>query len=466
MLELLFTKLSRFAPSQNLNTGFWPGLLLGFSLGLVWTPCVGPIIASVITLAATSSVNLTTVFITLSYSIGTAIPMLGITYGGRQALQKVPWLTNNTPNIQKGFGVLMILTALAIFFNLDRGFQTFILDKFPNYGAGLTKIEDNKLVDNQLQNLGTNQYPAAPELIPGGQWFNTQPLTLASLKGKVVLIDFWTYTCINCIRTLPYTKTWYDKYKDKGFVLIGVHSPEFEFEKSSDNVKKAISDFGIKYPVMQDNNYDTWKAFNNHYWPAEYLIDAKGNIRDSHPGEGDYDQTEKKIQDLLKEAGNNITDSITQMDAQMPVTTISPETYLGSKRMEFYYPDNSLGNGTKNFNSNNNTPQNSFTLDGQWQITDENAVTGQGAILNYNFYANKVFLVLRPGTANNSKVKVFLDGKQVDSSNAGSDVKSGIVTIDQDKLYNLIDLKGNLGNHLLRLEFQNPGAEAFAFTFG
>ncbi len=475
-MELIFSRMSQFAPRQNLNTGFWGGIFLGMSLGLVWTPCVGPIIASVITLAATSNVNLGTVFITLAYSIGTAIPMFAITYGGREALLRLPWLTSNTEKIQKIFGVLMILTALGIFFNLDRKFQTFVLEAFPHYGLGLTKIEDNQNVNTQLKQLqgnqgplslvGSQQYPQAPELIPGGSWFNSQPLTMASLKGKVVLIDFWTYTCINCIRTLPFTKAWYDKYADKGLVIIGVHTPEFEFEKNATNVKQAIADFGIKYPVMQDNNYATWNAYSNQYWPAEYLIDSQGNIRHTHFGEGEYDQTEKAIQDLLKEAGQQVDNNLVNMTSQTPSGKLSPETYLGSKRMEFLYPNGSVGNGKQNFTLLDKIPQNSFSLGGEWTITDDNAISGKDAALNYNFYSNKVYLVMRPGTSNKPKAKIFIDGKLVDSSNAGEDVKDGVVTIDSDRLYKLIDLKGSYSNHLLRIEFQNPGTEAFAFTFG
>src|SRR3990172_2867947 len=286
LLERLFTTFSRFSPKLNQNSGFSGGLLIGASIGLIWTPCVGPILASIISLAITGSVSGQAALITFSYSLGTAIPMLAIVYGGRNLLNKVPWLTRNTVKIQKAFGVLMILTALAIFFNLDRKFQTFILDKFPNYGTGLTSFEDNETIRRALDRLDGGEVSEedmgkptfnllddsgvnAPELIPGGDWFNTKPLTLKELRGKVVMVDFWTYTCINCIRTLPYLRDWYEKYADKGLVIIGVHTPEFEFEKSPENVQKAIEDFEIKYPVMQDNNYATWRVYDNYYWPAK-----------------------------------------------------------------------------------------------------------------------------------------------------------------------------------------------------
>src|SRR3989344_9651039 len=277
-IEQFLSRVSSLAKRTE-RSDFAGGIFIGASLGLVWTPCVGPILASVISLALTGTVTTTAFFITLAYSIGTAIPMLAIVWGGRALLQKVPWLVASTGKIQKIFGLLMILTALAIATNLDRKFQTYILTTFPQYGVGLTKLEDNPIVKKQLVDMQTNDRQTAPELTAGGQWFNSEPLTLSQLKGKVVLVDFWTYTCINCIRTLPYLKNWYAKYKDKGFVIIGVHTPEFEFEKDASNVARAIADFGLEYPVMQDNDYATWRAYDNRYWAAKYLIDKEGKIR-------------------------------------------------------------------------------------------------------------------------------------------------------------------------------------------
>ncbi len=224
LLELVFSKLTSYIPNQSNHTdGIWSGFIIGLSLGLIWTPCVGPIIASVITLAATSTVTLQSVFITLSYSLGTAIPMLIIIYSGRSLLQNHPWLLQNTGKIQKIFGVLMIVVAIGLFFNYDRQFQTLILNKFPQYGAGLTKLENNDLVKQQLDLLkphtSIDKTDQAPEIISGGEWINSKPLTIANLRGKVVLIDFWTYTCINCIRTLPYLQNWSEKYKDQDLNL-------------------------------------------------------------------------------------------------------------------------------------------------------------------------------------------------------------------------------------------------------
>ena len=463
-LEKLFARLSQIVPHQSQNSGFLGGILLGFSIGLLWTPCVGPILAAVITLAATNSVTAGAVFITLAYSLGTAIPMLAITYGGRQLLQKVPWVLTNSAHIQKAFGVIMILVAVGIFFNFDRKFQAYILGIFPQYGVGLTKFEDNKFIQNALKSLQkepldqtkkgkpmfefqSDDLWVAPEFIPGGQWFNlpasevdNQSLTLANLKGSVVLVDFWTYTCINCIRTLPYLKSWHEKYKDKGLVIVGVHTPEFEFEKLSKNVEQAIADFGIKYPVMQDNDYATWKAYNNRYWPAKYFIDKSGKIRWQHFGEGAYDESEKMIQQLLAETGQTIDEAID--NPKYRIESQTPELYIGSNRYADGYMD--------------------FT--GQFVDTGDYKRPAKNSTLTLNFTARDVYLVMRPKTNQIGYIRVYLDN-QVVKEMGGEDVKEGVVTVDADRLYKLIHLS-SAGSHILKLEFLDDKIELYAFTFG
>ena len=437
-IEKLFSKLAGLKPNNQGKTGFSGGLLIGFSVGLLWTPCVGPILASVISLAITGTVTFDTFLITLAYSLGTAIPMFLIMLGGQNALRRVPWLFSNLANIQKFFGVLMILTAVGIFFNVDRRFQTFILNTFPKYGVGLTKFEDNVLVKKQLKKVD-QKGNKAPEIIPGGVWFNSDPLTIAQLKGKVVIIDFWTYTCINCQRTFPYLRKWYEKYKDKGLVIIGVHSPEFEFEKSEKNVGQAIEDFNLTYPIVQDNDFATWRAFNNRYWPAKYFIDKEGYIRYSHFGEGEYDESEKIIQELLKETGaKDVTSEINNPTYQ--VETKTQETYLGSSR---------------------NPYRSGFTLTGNWNFMEEYANPEKGAQLLLSFDAKEVFLVMRTkGTP--AKIKVYLDDK---IQFFGEDNIDEIVNVDKDRLYKLINLSAP-GRHILKLEFQDNNTELFAFTFG
>lgn len=480
LMERLFNKLSVLGPKANPQAGFWGGFVIGLTIGIVWTPCVGPILASVIALAATSQVSIATFLITLTYSIGTAIPMFIIMYGGRNLLKKAPWLVKNTSVIQKAFGVLMILFAIAIFTNLDLQFEAYLAAT--PYGADLTQLENNNAVISQLntlkgsakQNINLdssglfNADTPAPDFVGITKWLNTdKPLSIKDLRGKVVLVDFWTYTCINCIRTLPHVTSWYDKYHNEGFVVIGVHTPEFEFEHDTANVENAIKQYKIYYPVAQDNNYATWNNYNNEYWPAEYLIDANGIIRREDFGEGEYTQMEEAIQTLLKQAGHKVTQRLDTLPDMTPQDEISPETYLGSDRMQYYYPSSTLGDGTSNYTLSDSPPQNSFSLGGQWTINDGDAMAGKNATLTYNFTASYVYLVLNPSTGKQtSQIKVFLDGKPVNASNEGTDVKNGVLIIPEDRLYNLINLHGKTESHVLKLEFETPGIQGFAFTFG
>lgn len=478
LVEKLFSKLARFAPQSNTKTGFGSGFLIGLSLGLLWTPCVGPILASIISLAITGAVTLDAFIITLAYSLGTAIPMFAIMIGGQNFLRRVPWLLANSVNIQKAFGVLMIVTALGILTNMDRKFQTFILDRFPQYGVGLTKFEDNELIRKELLEMGGKEVPEedigkpmfdllqpkgtkAPQIIPGGVWFNSSPLTLEELKGKVVVIDFWTYSCINCQRTFPYLRAWWDKYKDKGLVIIGVHSPEFEFEKNKENVAKAISDFKLTYPIVQDNNFETWRAYNNRYWPAKYFIDKEGFIRYSHFGEGGYDESERVIQELLKETGaKDIAPNINNPSYQVYAET--PEIYLGYGRIDnFASPEPIIPDKVFSYTSPSTLPKNNVSFEGKWLVMEEYATPQKGAKLYLNFEAKEVFLVTRT-SGNPAKVKVYIDDK---IQYFGEDNKSGIVTVEGDRLYKLINLPAP-GRHILILEFEDSNAQLFAFTFG
>lgn len=482
-LEILFSKLSQFLPQSQNKTGFGGGIIIGLSLGLLWTPCVGPILASVISLAITGTVTLDAFLITLAYSLGTAIPMFFIMIAGQTALRKAPWLLNNASKIQQGFGILMILTAIAIFFNFDRSFQTFILNTFPNYGTGLTKFEDNPQIQNALQklsgetveeeNVGKAMFDlapkadSAPEIIPGGEWFNSPPLTLKSLRGKVVLIDFWTYSCINCQRTFPYLKSWWEKYKDKGLVIIGVHAPEFEFEKNPENVKKAIKDFGVTYPVVQDNNFETWRAYKNRFWPAKYLIDKDGNIRYTHFGEGAYDETEKVIQELLSETGSDVTQTqISNPTYENYAKT--PELYLGYWRIEaLSSPEFIVKDAGALYTSSLTPPANKFGLSGEWDVMEQYSNPKKDSLLFLNFDAKEVFLVMRSKDGKTpGKVKIYLDNKPVsEADSAGVDVKDSVVTVTDDTLYKLINLP-TPGRHILKLEFLDSDTEVYAFTFG
>ena len=483
--ERMFSRLaSRVTPKApkgetlNRTPDFIAGVLIGLSLGLVWTPCVGPILASVIALAATSTVTAGAVILTVSYATGTVIPLLAITYGGRTFLTNHPSLVRRSASVQKVFGVLMIVTAIAIATNQDRKFQTYVLDTFPAYGTGLTKIEDNAVVQRELENLQKsggslksgldipNPFASsAPELIPGGQWFNSEPLTIAGLRGKVVLVDFWTYTCINCIRTLPYIEAWHEKYADKGLVVIGVHTPEFAFEKNPENVAAAIKDFGLTYPVMQDNDYATWNAYNNRYWPAKYFIDKNGKIRWTHFGEGAYDESEERIRTLLRESGATIDTEVENPTYAIRANT--PELYLGYGRIEnLASPEPLVRDTTSPYSAPDPVPTHFFAYAGTWTVGEERAMPQEGGSLLLHFDAAEVYLVMRPKTEGiNGSMRVFLDGQPVSDADAGEDTNDGTVTVTTDRLYKLIKLQ-TPGQHILKLDFLDDNLELYAFTFG
>ncbi len=479
--EVMVSRLAGlFGQNTNTGSGFLPGFITGLSLGIVWSPCAGPILATIAALAATGQVSLDVIFVTLAYVIGVGIPLFAFAYGGQLVVLKTRGISQFTGRIQQIFGVIMILAAVAIYTNYDQALQLQLLNKFPGLNTALNGFETSSRVKTQLDVLRGkktiettdtsglfNADTPAPDFVGVTKWLNTdKPLTIADLKGKVVLVDFWTYTCINCIRTLPFVTSWYDKYRKDGFVVIGVHTPEFAFEKETKNVEDAIKRYNIHYPVAQDNDYATWNNYNNQFWPAEYLIDANGVIRRTHFGEGEYDKTEKAIQALLKEAGKKVQMPLDTVQDQTPTGQISPETYLGSDRMQYYFPGGNLPTGEQTFTLSDDLSANSFSYGGTWNILGDRAVAGKGAVLNYIFTASKVYIILNPGSNKNGTVKVSLDGKPIDPKVSGSDVKNGIITVDSDRLYEVVDFHGKTENHILEFEFQTPGIQAFTFTFG
>ena len=466
---------------KSKGSGFSAGYIMGFATGLIWAPCSGPILATVATLAATQEVNIKVVMVTLVYVFGLGIPLFLFSLAGAWCFDLMRRFTKYTSRIQQAFGVVMIIAAVLIYTNYDKFIQLKILDLFPSYGKFLTKFEDNKQVNRQLEILrgrkeskdivtvkasGLPDLGQAPDFSGIANWLNTaEPLTMQKLRGKVVLIDFWTYTCINCVRTLPHVTNWYDKYKDNNFVIVGVHTPEFAFEKDPRNVQNAIKQFKIHYPVAQDNDYKTWEAYNNHYWPAEYLIDVNGRLRKTHFGEGNYDEMEESIRELLKESGNTPTAGLAGVKGDLAGYNVTPETYLGSARMERFSSNVPVSGGRQEFVLPDNILQDGFAYGGSWDVLGESATAGKDAVLELNFRANKVFLVITPGLRGN-RIKVFLDGEPVNELSQGADVKNGELILDQERLYNLIDLRNKTGRHILRLEFLDSGISVYAFTFG
>jgi thiol-disulfide isomerase/thioredoxin len=306
----------------------------------------------------------------------------------------------------------------------------------------------------------------APEFVGNERWFNTpggRPLTLSSLRGRVVLVDFWTYSCINCIRTFPYLKAWDRRYRKDGLTIVGVHSPEFPFEREADNVETAIHENDIRYPVAQDNELDTWNAYANQYWPAEYFIDAHGRVRYAHFGEGEYEEKEKVIRELLTEAGEQVPSRETRVKAVVPSASVTtPETYLGAARAE-RFTNPRLSPGSHDFTAPKALAADEFAYRGRWRISLDSATAVQDSSLSLDFGARRVYLVLgSPGAER--RVQVLLDGRPISASDAGADVRAGAVTVTRQRLYSLVDLP-RVGHHVLTLKPES-GVTGYAFTFG
>lgn len=449
---------------QTTGSGFLSGLLMGIALGLLWTPCAGPILATITTLVATQAITLSTVIITLAYGIGAALPMFLIAYGSNKIISSTVSLTRYSETIRKACGALMILGALAIALHADVWLQQVTLNYFP-----MVTIDNNTLVHKELGLMNSEKnFYKAPAFVGITAWLNSPTLTIEQLRGKVVLIDFWTYSCINCVRTLPYLKEWYEKYHDKGLIIIGVHTPEFEFEKNEKNVQDAINRFGISYPVALDNNYGTWKNYSNHYWPAHYLIDQDGFVRHTHFGEGAYTATENEIRKLLGLAP--LSDKAGKekgVEEKMPaIIRVTPETYLGYQRGHSYISENVVQPDTSATYAYTHTLGiNQIGLNGTWLIGPQSIqAQSDGSRLDSNFTANRVYLVM--SSEQPTLVTVLLDNAPVPPRYYTKDFNpDGSITVDASRMYDMLDLKGDDGNHVLSIIF-TTGVSAYAFTFG
>lgn len=465
------------AHSAKAGKGFWGGFIIGAALGLVWTPCAGPILAAIASLAAFHSISTEVILLTLSYSAGAALPMLLIIYGGQTALKSSKFLAAHSEAIRKTFGVLTILTAFFLASGLDLAFEQMYLSKLP-----ILQVEDIDYVKRQLKNLKKNsEFPAhgpiaaqarninasqlpalagTPELTGIDGWLNSGPLTMEQLRGKVVLIDFWTYSCINCLRTLPYLERWYNTYKDKGFVVIGVHTPEFQFEKDKGNVEAAVKHLHITYPVALDSHYFTWNAFDNMYWPAHYLVDQTGIIRQIHYGEGGYVETENDIRSLLGLA------PIAEKEEQKKYRPVTPETYLGYYRADRYVDEiKPMLNLVYDYSYKGPLDSNKVGLKGLWLIESENITSkSPDSQLDLNFLATRVYLVL--GGKSQEPIKVMLDDKPLPKEYYSDDMNGqGEIYVREPRKYDMLNLHGQYGRHKLTLIIPT-GISAYAFTFG
>jgi cytochrome c biogenesis protein CcdA/thiol-disulfide isomerase/thioredoxin len=469
--------------------GFGAGLLVGASLGLVYAPCAGPILAGVITVSAAQSFTAGRLAVALAYGIGSAVVLYVLALGGRRLSGR---LARRSGWLQMAMGAVMVVVAIAMLENLDTRFETAIASDIPSFLVDPTKsLESSNAAQKALVHVrgriggGSGQVAreagaseaargvhlpvlgTAPDLVGLGRWFNTpgdRPVTLRQLRGRVVLVDFWTYSCINCIRTLPYLKAWDARYRSKGLTIVGVHTPEFPFEHDASNVQAAIAQDGLHYPVAQDNYYRTWNAYHNEYWPAEYLIDARGRLRLVEFGEGNYAGKERAIRSLLAEAGAARLGGETRVSAQAPPgDATTPESYLGSDRAERFV-NGSITSGLHHYSASAATPSNNeLSYGGTWQISSPAATAGPGAQLKLSFDARRVFLVL--GSPQRARqVRVLLDGRPIPASDAGSDVSSGVLTVREQRLYTLVSMP-RVETHVLTL-LPAPGVTGYAFTFG
>jgi cytochrome c biogenesis protein CcdA/thiol-disulfide isomerase/thioredoxin len=480
----LGSRLSMSAASRGRGgSSVLPSFLLGIATGLLWAPCAGPILGLLLTGAALQGASAQTSLLLLAYALGAATSLaLALLIGGRvfavmkKSLGAGEW-------IRRGLGVAVLCGVVAIALGLDTGFLTSVsVASTANIEQALIdKVQPTAPADTltSLAANGTIDLPVEgpfPSLTGAVQWLNSPPLTPEALKGKVVLVDFWTYSCINCLRTLPYVRAWAEKYKDKGLVVIGVHTPEFAFEKDVGNVTQATKDLMVDYPVAIDNDYGVWRAFNNQYWPAHFFIDANGQIRHHHYGEGEYDQSEKIIQQLLIEAGQkNVPTDIVNVDGTGALAEAdqndmqSPETYVGYDRAaNFASPGGSVNDAAHVYTAAVMPTLNQWSLAGNWTVGGQSAaVVAPGASIGYRFHARDLHLVMGPGAGNKPvRFHVTLDGKPPGDAHGADIDADGNGTITEQRLYQLLRQPGMIGDRDFEITFLDPGAEAYAFTFG
>jgi len=472
-------------PSQPASPG--TSFLLGISTGLLWAPCAGPILGLILTGAALQGPGARTSFLLFSFALGAATSLGIALFAGNKVFATMKKSLAWEVWIRRTIGVAVILGVVAI----ALGWDTTVLTKFSFVNTSKTEEHLINILDRNKSIVHASS-PASPQNAPqqevlldegempdlGGAiaWLNSPPLSRKALHGKVVLVDFWTYSCINCLRSLPYVEAWANKYKDAGLVVIGVHTPEFAFEKDRANVEKAVRDLKITYPVAIDSDYNVWRAFNNEYWPADYFIDGQGRIRHHFFGEGDYAGSERIIQQLLKENGaHSLPQGVASVTASgveaapSNVGSRSPETYIGTRRAEhFASPESLAQDSRKTYTLPVRPSLNQWGLGGSWKVSPESAVlqSAPGKIV-FRFHGRDLHLVLGPSKNGKPiRFRVKLDGA-APGEDRGVDVdSSGAGTVQEHRLYQLIRQKGPVEDRTFEIEFLDPGVQAFAFTFG
>jgi len=480
-LEAPLARLSRLGPRTR-GDGFASGLLVGGALGFVYTPCAGPILAAVISVSAASG---RTVIVALAYSAGSAAVLLALMLGGRRVLDRVR-RAGRGPALQRALGLVMVATAVVIMTNLDVSLDQYIAQHIPDVNLSAS-LESSHAVTSRLSELTGHRarfvrtaaadtggavklfdLGRAPTIAGTQRWFNTpgdRPLAAADLKGHVVLVDFWTYSCINCIRTLPYLKAWYARYRRLGLIIIGIHTPEFAFEHSAGNVEDAIRQFGLTYPVVQDNDYAMWNAYGNETWPSEYLIDAQGIVRYSSIGEGDYAETQAAIRELLAQDGHrSVGAPIDPRGALAPSALLTPETYLGTAKGYGWTVGPLAGRHDYGLAPTRPLAFNAFAYSGTWAVGPQAATAVRDAGIAASIQAKDIYLVAGSAGAAPRRITVLLDGRPIPAADAGADVHHGVVTVRGERLYSLVSLRSDQ-QHQLELRVA-AGISGYAFSFG
>jgi len=494
-------RISASAEEGDATPSVFSSVLLGIGTGLLWAPCAGPILGLVLTGAALHGADVGTFALLLAYALGAATSLaLALLVGGRlfaamkRSLGAGEW-------VRRGLGVAVLVAVVAIALGADTGWLARVSTASTNrieqslvesIGVETAKKQDsiesvlaqpdagNAMMMKPKATATANEAALPPPIegtlppLDGAvEWLNSPPLTAAGLRGKVVVVDFWTYSCVNCLRTLPYVRAWYEKYKDQGLVVIGVHAPEFAFEKDIDNVKRAVKDLKVDYPVAIDNDYAIWRAFDNRYWPAHYFIDAQGRIRHHHFGEGEYAESEEIIKQLLAEAGaQHVASGTVQPDAGgialAPENAMqSPETYIGYERAE-NFAATAVRDREHEYSIPTTLATNQWGLGGTWTVADENAKLARaGGRIAFRFHARDVNLVLGPPRDGKPvKYKVTIDGKPPGDDHGVDSAADGTGEVTSQRLYQLLRVNGDVADRTFEIEFLDAGVEAFAFTFG
>jgi cytochrome c biogenesis protein CcdA/thiol-disulfide isomerase/thioredoxin len=447
LLERPFARIRARQPSGEAG-----GFVVGLALGLVFVPCAGPILSAITVAGAKHNVGWTAVFLTVAFGLGVAIPLLVVAVAGGELTKRAALLRQHAPRVRQVSGVIVLVMALSIGLNAFTSLQK----DLPGYttvahsaAPGVADLAKCSSTATSLINCGL-----APNFAGITAWLNTpgdQQLNLTQLRGKVVLVDFWTYSCINCQRTLPHVEAWYQDYAKDGLVVVGVHTPEFNFEHVVSNVQSESAALGVKYPVAVDDNYKTWDAYDNEYWPADYLIDANGDVRHVSFGEGGYSDTESLIRQLLTAAHPGIVlPTGTDVANKTPTGELSPETYIGYQEEQYIVNPTLTKDAPALYQSPPSVPLGGLALSGTWTEAAQEAAAGPNAQLQLGFLANDVYLVM----GGSGTVHISIDGKPTKTIEVG-----GV-----PKLYTLFQASSATTANLSLTA--SPGVQAYDFTFG